>query len=417
MATEAPRARTFRLPKWAFGVLVVVTSITVGVATTSTWLHQTTTDTDKFVDRVAPVASDPAVEAALGTWAAAELREVVDLEGFFEDVLPDKGQILAPVLANAVQGFLAEEATKVFASDAFDQVWETALTRAHKAAMKVLRGGGDNVSVENGKVVLHLTPLLNQVLTSVEQRISGLFGKDVDLPEIDPDAPPSEAVTTLETALGKSLPDDFGEIEVFDSEQLGTMQLALEYFDRGVVVLLVLAVVLLALTIALAPDRRKGVLYLAVGIAVVTVVQRRLTFAGERELLDQFKVEQNRDAANAIIDQIFSSYLGITATILTVCVVAWLVAFLAGPGRLPVALRRSVTKVGVTTADAADDVTWLRDHVGLLRIGVLVAAGLLILFTALSFVGLLIVGVIVGLLEAWLGLVSRGGTDVSPRAR
>lgn len=317
-------------------MLVVVTSITVGVAPTSTWLHSTTTNTDKFVDRVAPVVDDPAVEAALGAWAAAELRQVVDLDGFFEEVLPDRGEVLAPVPANAVQGFLAEEATKVFASDTFNEVWETALRRAHEAAIKVLRGGGDNVSVENGKVVLHLTPLLNQVLVNVGDRISGLVGRDIALPTIDPGAPPGEARQKLETALGRPLPDDFGEIEVFDSDQLGAMQVALEYFDRG------------SCTSPSVRGRTRG---------PRPVQSRAESGSGER-----------------------------------------------------------VTKVGVTTADSADDVAWLREHVGLLRVGVLVVAGLLVLFSTLSFIGLLVVGVIVGLIEAWLGLVSRGGTDVTPRA-
>jgi hypothetical protein len=39
-------------------------------------------------------------------------------------------------------------------------LWRDANERAHNAVDKVLTGEGENVSVENGKVVLDLTPQL-----------------------------------------------------------------------------------------------------------------------------------------------------------------------------------------------------------------------------------------------------------------
>jgi hypothetical protein len=390
-----PSSDSRRLPGWAFGVLVVLTAVITTVSLSTVWLKRTVLDTDTFVERIGPVVDDPAVASALGDFVANEVVALVDLRGFLEGVLPDAGDVLAPVLSNAVRGFLAEEAAAFFATDEFQTLWEETLRVAHSAAMKVLEGGGDTVSTVDGRVVLNLVPVINEILERVGDRIAGFVGQDIEIPDIDPSAPPGDVRRQLEAAFGVTIPEDFGQIEVFNSDTLDAAQLAVEWFDKGAVVLVILAVVLLALTVVFAPDRRRGAMWVALGVAASTVLVRRVVFATQDEITRKAKTEANRDAVRAVVDEIFSSYLTATVVVIVVSLLIWLVAFAFGPSRAAEAVR------------GAGDTDWIRENVSVLRGAVIAAAAALVLFTDLGFFALLIVGIVVGLLLAWLAMVAR----------
>ena len=166
--------------------------------------------------------------------------------------------------------------------------------RAHDRVMKVLEGGSltDGANVENGEVSLNLLAIIGNGLQSLQD--AGLLTR-VDLPELDTSADPADQIAQLEDAIGRDLPDDFGQIVIYESEQIAAAQeavaraqQALVLFRRAIIAILILTVVSLVASFFLATRRRRALVTLALGVvaamglgrAVVrTVVQEVPTLA------------------------------------------------------------------------------------------------------------------------------------------
>ena len=68
---------------------------------------------------------------------------------------------------------------------------------------------------------------------------------------------PSAAIAKLEQSLGIDLPDDYGQIAVYDSQDLAALQQALYTFERLLVFLLILIPLLVAASLLVSTRRRR----------------------------------------------------------------------------------------------------------------------------------------------------------------
>ena len=92
------------------------------------------------------------------------------------------------------------------------ELWVVLNRGAHRAAVALLRGNTPmGVSVEDGAVVLDLTPLIELALANTEDLLSQVFGRPIDLPSPDEVTPEiaAEARQRIESAFGVELPQDF----------------------------------------------------------------------------------------------------------------------------------------------------------------------------------------------------------------
>jgi hypothetical protein len=104
----------------------------------------------------------------------------------------------------------------------------------------------------------------------------GLIPDDVDLPDPS-DADASTVIRgLLADRLGIDLPPDVGEVPLVRMSRLETARQLVTVFDIITVVSLLLAAVLAALTVWLAHDRRRAVLFLGIGTAITVVVVQLL---------------------------------------------------------------------------------------------------------------------------------------------
>ena len=170
------------------------------------------------METVAPVVEDAAVQQALGSWMTTELMGAIDPEAFFEEVLPERGQALAAPLTDALEGFVSDQVNDFLASDTFEQLWVEVNRRAHARVVDVLEGDTGNLQTENGEVVINLVPVLNDVLARIGEASPEILGRTVDLPTVTVDDIPADAVAKVEDALGRKLPDDFGQFTVFEAQ-------------------------------------------------------------------------------------------------------------------------------------------------------------------------------------------------------
>jgi hypothetical protein len=238
------------------GVVFVLTCLSLVLATTTWWLHDTVLDTDHFVSLTAPLVHDPAIQEALVTATADQLDEALGL--------------------GAVQGYVVTGiAREVYASDAFAGLWSRAMAGVHTAVVAILRGDSAAVQTADGKIVLNLFPLFNLVAQRVDALNLQLAGVSVTLPTLTNPDDPNTSRAELSQALGRQLPASFGTVAIGDAAKLQTAQQYMAVFDALVIVLFVLTGLLAVLTIVLARRRVTMVALLAVG-ALASLVAARL---------------------------------------------------------------------------------------------------------------------------------------------
>ena len=401
-ASPQPAGRPRRL---VTALLVVLSSIVFTVAVVGTWAHRNVFNTDKWVENVGPIVEDPAVQQRLGDWMTTELMEAVDPESFFERVLPERGQALAAPLTGAVEGFVHDQVNDFVASDTFQRLWVEVNRRAHARVLDVLKGDTGNLQVENGQVVLNLVPVLNEVLAQIGEASPEIFGRTVDLPTVTADDIPQDAVAKVESAIGRDLPDDFGQFTVFDAQRLEAAQDAVALFDRFVVAAAILAVVLMALTLGVSPYRRRTLLQLAVGIALGVVLLRRIGLRLEDEVVDLAKPD-NQQAVGVVVGAFVDSLLDAIAWILASAALVAVVALLTGPYSWARALRRrtvslvhalaAAVRSAVTQRPDEATVAWVVAHRELLQLSGIVLGIVMLLVVDLSWLGILLLALIIG---------------------
>ena len=277
--------------------LVVLACIVLVASVVGLWARRNFLDTPRFVDRAGPLIEEPAVQGALATRLTEQLMIVIDPKALFEEVLPDRGQILAVPLANAVEGFVRDRVETFIATDRFERLWVGALELAHTAAVRVLRDESDAVTTGDGEVTLNLLPVINAVLADITAQSPEILGRQVDLPDVTVDEIPKDAITALENALGVTLDDDFGQFTVYDDGKLAAAQDAVSLFDRFVVVLLPLGVVLVAAALWISHRRRRTLLQVCFGLAVGMVLIRRVGFRLQDEVAALPPRSQGKEAA------------------------------------------------------------------------------------------------------------------------
>lgn len=406
---EARPQKRQRMRRIFTPILVALSIVVFTVTVPAAWGARTVLNTDRYVATVAPLADDPAVQASIASRLTDQVFSALDVEGTLSDALAGLGEratVLAAPLTTAIRGFVQDQVLKVVQTGAFRTFWVEANRFVHTQVLAILEGETDTVSVVEGKVLLNLLPLVNLALGSIQAVASDLVGRDVTLPQITQGEVPSAAIAKLEQSLGIDLPDDYGQIAVYDSQSLAALQEALYLFERLLVFLLILIPLLVAASLLVSTRRRRTLIQLATGAAVGLVVIRRIAIIARDDLFEQVDTEQFpsvRVLTNELMDSLFR-YTGI---LLAIVLLAALIALITGPYPWAVKVRgwirdgaRGIAAAfgGHATPDTART-RWLRDHRDGLMLGGAVVAVLLLLLFDLSLWGFVIAGIVITLYE------------------
>jgi hypothetical protein len=412
--STTPRRRAVRTRGVVAVALVVVTSILFTVSVTAVWARRNALNTDRYVETIGPVAQDVRVQRALGRYITDQAMSAIDPEELFKSALPERGQILAAPLTSALRGFVNDRVNAFLATDEFSRLWVRINEVAHERVVDVLNGDlPPSLQVQGNDVVVNMIPVIDQVLARIGEASPEIFGRTVNLPTVTVDEIPEDAIQKVESALGRPLPDNFGQFTVFDASKLQQVQDTVTLFNRLVVVTVILAVVLFALTLWVSPRRRRTLLQLMVGIALGIVIIRRLGLRLEDDVVELVKPE-NRDAVKVIVGAFVSSLLDATAWILGIAAAIAVIALLTGPYGWARRLRRGTVSGAQAAAGAArsainrqpDDpvVAWVGAHREVLQAGGIVVGILALLLLDLSWIGLF---VLVALVVAYELVVQR----------
>jgi hypothetical protein len=404
---KAPKRH--RLRRIFAPILVALAVLVFTVTVPAAWGARTVLNTDRYVATVAPLAEDPAVQQSIATRLTDEVFVALNVQELISNALASIGEratLLAGPLTNALHGFVQDQVLKVVQSDAFQTFWVEANRFVHTQVLAVLRGETDTVSVVGGKVTLNLLPLVNLALASIERVSSDLVGGQVTLPTIQPGDVPSEAISRLEQALGIDLPDNYGQIVVYDSNDLEALQKALYWSERLVILLLILIPILVAAALVVSTRRRRTLVQLTVGGAIGLVIVRRVAIISRDSLFDRVNTQRHpavRVLADTLIDRLFL----ITGILLAIILLTLVIALVTGPYPWAVSFRGWFADVGRGVAGSLRGETvaesgrlvWLRNHRDGLMLGGGVLALVCLFLLNLSFLGFAILTIVLVLYE------------------
>jgi hypothetical protein len=355
------------------GLLVAIAALLAPLSVLSTWASGQIQDTDRYLETVAPLASDPDVQAAIVVRVEQVIYSYLDLDAAVDEVvgaLEDQGlppaaaatlSALAGPVTNGIRDFIHERITALVASDAFETAWVEANRTAHSELVAALTGeGGGSVEIDNGTVSVDLAVLIN---TLKGQLVEAGFG------------------------IAERIPEVAASFTIVQSDDLATLQNLLGLLDNLSTWLPVIGLALIGVAVMIARDRRRMVL--AAGLAVAgSMLLLGVTLNAIRPIyLDALPESSSAAAAGAIYDQLVSfirlALRGLGIVALTVALVAW---FSADRGAGAAArrglvggidgLRRGTTRAGLKTGKLGATLAQYRGPIRVAVVGI-AAAGYL----------------------------------------
>ena len=404
---EAKPQKRARLRKVFAVVFIVIAVLAFSAATPGLWARRTVYNSDRYLAVVGPLASDPAIQEALARQLTQAVFTATDVQAKVQAAIAERAPrlgFIAGPLTSSLQGFVQDQAQKVLASDQFQQFWVSANTILQKQVVAVLDGNSDVLTVQGNQVVFNYLPLLNEALTQLSGTLSAILNRPTTLPTITPDTVPSEAVASLQTALGVTLPPTFGSVTLFQSDELTSVQDAVSIFNKTMILAIVLFILGVALALVLSTNRRRTLLQLVTALIVVVVLERRFAIAQASNVVDMAKPE-NQAAVQAIIGAFLSSLLLATKRILWVLFVVLIVAVVTAPYPWAVRARAWVRDVGragvgaVRGAEVGPAAAWIGARRDALMLAGAIVAAIILLFASISLGWFLVLAIVLALYE------------------
>lgn len=299
--TPAARAARTRLGI-SIALLVLAIALTP-LTVVAAWARAQIEDTDRYVDTVAPLAQDPAVQEYVARAAADAVYGLLDVEAVVAE-LPDGLSGLGATIGPAVQGFLVDAANRFTASAAFQELWNQANRTAHTVISGVLTGDSSLTDLEGGQLTLDLGALLERFQTDLVDA-GFTLADQVDLGDAD------------------------RTIVLVEGEQLRSIETARSLVGQleSLSWLLFLATVGVAVgSVVVAPDRRRGMMRLGVGVAFSMVLVAIGLSIARRAFLGAITEGLPRPVASSFFDAVSDSMrTGFRGTFVFGLVVALLV--------------------------------------------------------------------------------------------
>ncbi|RFS84327.1 hypothetical protein D0T12_19615 [Actinomadura spongiicola] len=394
-------------------LLVALAGFGLVASVIGVWGARTTLETDRWVATVEPLPENPEVNAAMATYLTDQVFTHLNVQGRIVEALPPRAAFLAGPVTDAVHDHLRNRVRNFMGTEQFAALWQEANQFAHAQFVAIAEGESETVNVQNGTVTLNLLPVINDVLVTVSQELPTLFGEELRLPALSSGEVPADLREKVATALGVTLPADFGQVAVYQDGDLTGFQDAVLLFERGIVLLVIGTLVCLALALVVSPGRRRTLLLFGVAVAGSAVVLAAvLRTVGDR-LLERVPEGLYRQAASVAVHDVFRTLRDRGDLLLWSGVALAVLMYLVGPGRGAVALRRSAVsglRAGWSAARSDRVGELVVRHLDVLRIAGVVVAALVVLLFA-SWTALLVILVVLAAYEVGVTLFARHAAE------
>jgi hypothetical protein len=290
-------------------LLVVLACLLAVVSVLAVFVRNQLLNTDAYVATVAPLASNPAIQTQVAKKVSENLIAHTDVEQRVKRALPARAGFLAAPISTGLESFTDQLALKVVQSPQFEKAWVTANRVSHKQLVAVLTGSGNgSVSTANGRVTIDLSAVEMQAKKSLDAKGITVFDK-------------VPAVKGLNFVL-------------FQSDSLVKIQRLTKLLNTLSIALPIITLLLFALSVVLARNRRRGLLRAATGLALSMAIILAVISVARNQYLDSLHTGQSLAANAAVVDIVTSSLRGGVRIILIVAAVVAVVSLLAGSRRV-----------------------------------------------------------------------------------
>lgn len=353
------------------GLLIIIGVVLVALAVSALWLNRTVMDENRWVDTMTPLAQNAAIQEYVAKSASDAIFANINIQQYVAEALgtkplPPQLMLLASPITGAIQNFVRESAGKFTQSPQFEAVWIKTLRLTHKAFIAAVTDRPTGViTKQGGTVTLDVSALITEVKAVLSDKGMG-FVNNINIP------------------ISKQ------QITLVDSPAITQLGYAIRLMNSMAWVLPLLAIAMLGGGVALAANRRKAVLWMGIGVMVLTIIPvqaiylGRVPFAEAALRLGQMPSEASQ-AAYTIIFRNLVTANQIVAFAGLVFVVG---AIFAGPSKWAVSLR-SGFRSGLNNVgpdwDFGTAGQWIHDHEsGMRTTGILLGVAMLLVSPAKS---------------------------------
>ncbi|WP_345802132.1 hypothetical protein AAIB33_03235 [Microbacterium sp. AZCO] len=184
---EIERRRKGTWRAWVSALVIVIAAILVPVSIVSAWARVQLVDEEAFVNTLAPLADDPAVQQMIVDETMDAIQAQVDFKQLTSNVfdgISDLGlgprakqalDLLKAPAADGLENLVNTTVTRVVQSDAFADVWATTTRAAHRALTAAATSDGNGVVVMTDQGVgIQLGAIVDRVKQNLVDRGVGV---------------------------------------------------------------------------------------------------------------------------------------------------------------------------------------------------------------------------------------------------
>jgi len=294
-----------RILSW---VLIVLACILAVVSIFVVFARNELLNTDAYVRTVAPLASDPAIQAAVAHQVSERLITHTDVQQQVKEALPPRAGFLAAPITNGLKSATEQVTLKLVQSQKFETLWIAANRASHKQLVALLTGAqGGTLTSSNGRVTIDLSQVEVQAKKALDGRGITVFNK-------------VPAVKGLNFVL-------------FQSDQLARFQRLTRFLNHLSLVLPIVTLLCFAGGVVLARDRRRGLVRAAVGLALSMAVVLVVASVARNQYLSSLDPSHSKAANAATIDAVSALLLDTVRTVLVVAALIAIGGLVAGNAR------------------------------------------------------------------------------------
>ena len=336
----AEGGRLSRGRRYGVRAALIVGTILAVFAIFAVFANRQVLNADNWANTSDAMLENQAIRTQISANLVDQVYANVDVTGEVAKALPPRLQPLAGPAANGLRELAQTRMMRLLDRPRVQQAWETANRLTAEQFIAIAEGNSKAITARGNAVVLNLRAILLELVDRLG----------------------------LPKALGEKIPASAGTITIMKSDQVSTLQNAVNAVRGLALVLPFLALGLLALAVYLAEGRRRRTLLFA-GIDLVlagAIVLVARNVAGSAVVDSLAKTDATKPAAEAAWSIGTTMLRDVAQATIIVGIPVIIAAWLAGPMRPAVALRRAAAP-------------WLRERPGL----VFSVAGVLVLLVIL----------------------------------
>lgn len=318
-------------------VLITLGVVCLTVSAPALWGRNLLLNTNRYVDTVQPLASDPGVQNAVITRVNQAITSRIDVKALVADSgLPARASILVPPLESAVDSVVDRAVTSFVTSDRFEQLWVAGNRAAHRQIDYILTGdrpktAGLQVN-DSGIVSINLGVVVNRVKNLlVDQGLS----------------------------IARNIPSVNTSIEIANISNLQKARSTVNTFNTLALWLPWIGLALIAGGIAAGRRRRRLFMISMFSVGGGMIVIGLSVLIARNYYLDAIPPDKlPRSTAESVFDTMVRYLRDGLRLVLLIAILLALAAWLSGPSRSAVATRRAVARIPAWARQRGAEQSW-----------------------------------------------------------